>query len=56
MLTLESKLEPSSFVDGILRKKKSTRRSYNTTRNVPGLHQSGDGTIPYISLMWAHTW
>jgi hypothetical protein len=47
--------EPVSFTD-ILRKKKSTRRSFNVSSSEPRLHQSGDGTIPYISLMWAHTW
>jgi hypothetical protein len=56
-LVLESKiLEPNSFTDTILRKKKPTRRPFNVSSDEPRLHQSGDGTIPYISLMWAHTW
>ena len=58
-LILESKLsDPSftSFTDTILRKKKQIRRPFNVSSAEPRLHQSGDGTIPYISLMWAHTW
>lgn len=53
---IESKLVESSFADTILRKKKQTRRPFNISSDEPRLHQSGDGTIPYISLMWAHTW
>eukprot|EP00804_Cyclotella_cryptica_P029973 CCRYP_013428-RA/>CCRYP_013428-RA protein AED:0.07 eAED:0.07 QI:109/0.88/0.8/1/0.88/0.8/10/302/1139 len=55
-LISESKLVPVSFTDTILRKKKPTRRPFNVSSDEPRLHQSGDGTIPYISLMWAHTW
>ena len=58
-LILESKIpDPSfsSFTDAILRKKKQMRRPFNVSSAEPRLHQSGDGTIPYISLMWAHTW
>lgn len=55
-LISESKLVPVSFTDTILRKKKPTRRPFNISSDEPRLHQSGDGTIPYISLMWAHTW
>ena len=53
-LILESK-ESSSFTDAILRKKRQMRQIFNVS-DQPQLHQSGDGTIPYISLMWAHTW
>ena len=55
-LILESKESSSfTFTDTILRKKKQIRRVFNVS-DQPQLHQSGDGTIPYISLMWAHTW
>ena len=48
----------SSFTETILRKKKDTRRPLHTEngKSPKWLHHSGDGTIPYISLMWAHTW
>jgi hypothetical protein len=58
-LVSESKIvEPSSFTEKVLFKKKETRRPLKTAKNeTPSwLHHSGDGTIPYISLMWAHTW
>ncbi|KAL7547717.1 hypothetical protein ACHAWF_011003 [Thalassiosira exigua] len=44
--------------DTFLRKKKQRRRTVKTKDNKTPvwLHHSGDGTIPYISLMWAHTW
>ena len=48
----------SSFTETILRKKKDTRRplKMENGETPTWLHHSGDGTIPYISLMWAHTW
>lgn len=51
-------IEPASFADTILRKKKDRRRHLkNDSGESPSwLHHSGDGTIPYLSLMWAHTW
>ena len=51
-------VEPSTFTQTILRKKKQTRRPLKTSSNETSvwLHHSGDGTIPYVSLMWAHTW
>lgn len=53
----ESIPEPSTFTESILRKKKQTRRLLNDGKDSSlWLHHSGDGTIPYISLMWAHTW
>ena len=53
----ESIPEPSTFTESILRKKKQTRRLFNDGKDSSlWLHHSGDGTIPYISLMWAHTW
>lgn len=55
----ESKtVEPVSFTESILRKKKPTRRPLDISNSEGSirLHHSGDGTIPYLSLMWAHTW
>jgi len=50
-------VEPASFRN-VLRKKKQKRRPLkgNDDEAATWLHHSGDGTIPYISLMWAHTW
>jgi hypothetical protein len=50
--------EPASFAYTILRRKKDRRRPLkNFSGESPKwLHLSGDGTIPYLSLMWAHTW
>jgi len=52
--------EPASFSfkETILRKKKQKRRPFRLKDNEEPvwLHHSGDGTIPYVSLMWAHTW
>lgn len=57
-LVSESLLEPATFTETILRKKKPKRRALKTETGEAAtwLHHSGDGTIPYISLMWAHTW
>eukprot|EP00563_Minutocellus_polymorphus_P014426 CAMPEP_0181053474 /NCGR_PEP_ID=MMETSP1070-20121207/18131_1 /TAXON_ID=265543 /ORGANISM="Minutocellus polymorphus, Strain NH13" /LENGTH=770 /DNA_ID=CAMNT_0023132613 /DNA_START=3 /DNA_END=2316 /DNA_ORIENTATION=- len=49
---------PKSLTDAITKKigwgkKKSARRVINATKP---LGHSGDGTIPYLSLSWAHTW
>jgi hypothetical protein len=50
--------EPTSFTDTLLFKKKEKRRPLKiaSDKATMWLHHSGDGTIPYISLMWAHTW
>ena len=59
-LVAESQIsEPSSLKETLLLKKKKPKRRALTMENgeAPSwLHHSGDGTIPYISLMWAHTW
>lgn len=58
-LVSESQMsEPTSFTEAILRKKKEKRRPLKkaSDQSTMWLHHSGDGTIPYISLMWAHTW
>jgi hypothetical protein len=57
-LASESKVvEPASFKDKLLRKKKEKRRPLKGKDGEAKtwLHHSGDGTIPYISLMWAHS-
>lgn len=58
MLFSAKRNEPASFTETILRKKKQKRRPLKTNNDEAAvwLHHSGDGTIPYISLMWAHTW
>mmetsp|Transcript_7080 Transcript_7080/g.15624 ORF Transcript_7080/g.15624 Transcript_7080/m.15624 type:complete len:1126 (+) Transcript_7080:135-3512(+) len=57
-LVRESKVvEPATFTETLLRKKKQNRRPLKVNgESASWLHHSGDGTIPYISLMWAHTW
>lgn len=58
-LVSESQLsEPTSFTDTLLFKKKEKRRPLRIASDTATtwLDHSGDGTIPYISLMWAHTW
>jgi hypothetical protein len=58
-LVSESQMsEPTSFTDTLLFKKKEKRRPLRIApdETTSWLHHSGDGTIPYISLMWAHTW
>ncbi|KAL3826567.1 hypothetical protein ACHAXA_003631 [Cyclostephanos tholiformis] len=58
LVSVSQMAEPASFADTILRKKKDRRRPLkNASGESPTwLHLSGDGTIPYLSLMWAHTW
>lgn len=55
-LDYESKLE--SFAETLLGKKRVRRQSLkgDSGEALNWLHHSGDGTIPYLSLMWAHTW
>eukprot|EP00571_Detonula_confervacea_P007179 CAMPEP_0172326538 /NCGR_PEP_ID=MMETSP1058-20130122/56850_1 /TAXON_ID=83371 /ORGANISM="Detonula confervacea, Strain CCMP 353" /LENGTH=1134 /DNA_ID=CAMNT_0013043351 /DNA_START=117 /DNA_END=3521 /DNA_ORIENTATION=+ len=58
-LVSESQIvEPASFTETLLRKKKDKRHPLKRDNGEAPvwLHHSGDGTIPYISLMWAHTW
>ena len=52
----ESKLE--SFAETLLGKKRVRRQPLkgDSGEALNWLHHSGDGTIPYLSLMWAHTW
>ena len=55
-LDYESKLE--SFAETLLGKKRVRRQPLkgDSGEALNWLHHSGDGTIPYLSLMWAHTW
>jgi len=58
-LVSESQIEePAKLTQTLLRKKKETRHPLKTDNDEAAvwLHHSGDGTIPYLSLMWAHTW
>lgn len=53
----ESKIpEPKSLTESVMRKKKSTKRFLNNGDGQGKLDHSGDGSVPYISLAWAHTW
>lgn len=36
--------------------KKPKRRPFNFTNPAAQLAHSGDGSVPYLSLSWAHTW
>jgi len=57
VLVEESKIpEPKSLTESVMMKKKSTRRFLNNGDGKGKLHHSGDGSVPYISLAWAHTW
>jgi len=54
----ESKIpEPKSLTESVmLKKKKSNKRFLNNGDGQGKLHHSGDGSVPYLSLAWAHTW
>lgn len=53
----ESKIpEPKSLTESVMLKKKPKRRFLNNGDGEGKLHHSGDGSVPYISLAWAHTW
>lgn len=42
--------------ESLLGKKRLRRNPLGAKNETQWLHRSGDGTINYISLMWAHTW
>mmetsp|Transcript_10280 Transcript_10280/g.22822 ORF Transcript_10280/g.22822 Transcript_10280/m.22822 type:complete len:652 (-) Transcript_10280:492-2447(-) len=44
-----------TITDKLLKRNKPTRSVYKRA-NETVLPHSGDGTVPYISLAWAHTW
>jgi len=53
----ESKIpEPKSLTESVMLKKKPKRRFLNNGDGQGKLHHSGDGSVPYLSLAWAHTW
>jgi len=54
-LIKETRAPPSSRVSALNFQKKNRKETFNTTLTNK-LHHSGDGTIPYLSLSWAHTW
>merc|ERR1711957_64744 len=45
-----------SLTESVMFKKKQTRRLLNNGDGHGKLHHSGDGSVPYLSLAWAHTW
>ena len=53
MLEEESMDRTKSLADSIVRKKAKREPIDNQGRR---LQKSGDGTVPYLSLSWAHTW
>jgi len=48
--------EPKSLTESVMLKKKPKRRFLDNGDGQGKLHHSGDGSVPYISLAWAHTW
>ena len=53
----ESKVaEQKTLKESVLLKKKPKRRPLNGDDNKGALNHSGDASVPYISLSWAHTW
>jgi len=55
----ESKIaEPKSLTESVMlkKKKKPKKRFLNNGDGQGKLHHSGDGSVPYLSLAWAHTW
>lgn len=48
--------EHLTLKESSLLKKKPRKRPLNDGNNKGSLHHSGDASVPYISLAWAHTW
>lgn len=50
--------EPKTLTESVMLKKKPKRRPLNVNgdSNKGSLHRSGDASVPYLSLSWAHTW
>uniref|UniRef100_A0A7S4RMJ9 Phospholipid:diacylglycerol acyltransferase n=1 Tax=Ditylum brightwellii TaxID=49249 RepID=A0A7S4RMJ9_9STRA len=48
--------KPTSLTESLYKKKKPKKQALNGGDGNGKLHHSGDGTIPYLSLSWAHTW
>lgn len=55
-LTAEQIEAPRGSIAEVLIKKKPKRSSINATVDGAQLPRSGDGSVPYLSLSWAHTW
>jgi len=45
-----------SLTESVMSKKNPKKRPLNGGSGQGTLGHSGDGTIPYLSLAWAHTW
>jgi hypothetical protein len=54
-LTLEAMVESRGGIADVFAKKPK-RRPFNWTDPAAQLVHSGDGSVPYLSLSWAHTW
>lgn len=50
---VEERLEQRSLTDTLVRRKAKKEPLEHTNAR---LQHSGDGTVPYLSLSWAHTW
>jgi len=55
-LTEESIEAPRGSIAEVLIKKKPKRRELEVDENSVRMPHSGDGSVPYLSLSWAHTW
>lgn len=55
-LSVESFNVPRGGIADVLLKKKSKHTKLNFTVPYAQLHHSGDGSVPYLSLSWSHTW
>lgn len=55
-LTEEQIETPRGSIAGVLMKKKPKRVPLEWNVEVARLPRSGDGSVPYLSLSWAHTW
>eukprot|EP00539_Tryblionella_compressa_P000075 CAMPEP_0178741792 /NCGR_PEP_ID=MMETSP0744-20121128/5334_1 /TAXON_ID=913974 /ORGANISM="Nitzschia punctata, Strain CCMP561" /LENGTH=279 /DNA_ID=CAMNT_0020394699 /DNA_START=68 /DNA_END=907 /DNA_ORIENTATION=- len=55
-LTTEATEVPRGSIADVFVKKKPKREAFNVTNPAARLPHSGDGSVPYMSLSWAHTW
>ena len=55
-LAEESVEAPRGSIAEVLIKKKPKRKELKTDENSVRMPHSGDGSVPYLSLSWAHTW
>jgi hypothetical protein len=56
ILTEESIEAPRGSIAEVLIKKKPKRKALEMREDSVRMPHSGDGSVPYLSLSWAHTW